>query len=126
VAVGAVGVERYVGDEADIGEFRLQPGGSVQVEILFARGVGSGFIFVLLRYGGEHDEAVNTQLAAFSDFFDDLIDPQAESSRQAFDGQARIGLRHQEDGLHEVAGGEFGFANLGTNGGGLAVAAGAT
>ena len=74
----------------------------------------------------EHDEAVDAELAAGGNLFYYFFKAEAEGAGETRNGQARAGLRHQEDGLYEVAGGEIGFADLGANGSRLAVAAGTT
>lgn len=76
----------------------------MEVEVIFAGGVGAGFVLVFLRHSGEHDEAVDAELAAFSDFLYDLLDAEPEGSWQTLDGEPCVWLRHQEDGLHEMGG----------------------
>ena len=122
MAVAGIGVERHIGDEADVRHRRLDGAQRLADEVLRIERLGADVVAQLRVGVGEKRDRRNAEIAGAADFGDDAVDRLAHDARH---GGHRLGLRlvGQEQRPDQVVDGERRLAHQAARPGRAAVAA---
>ncbi len=102
MAVAGEGIERHVGDDADVRHGLLDRAGRLVDEVVAGEAVGTGLVAQVHLDVREGGKCGNTEVGRFLRRLDEPVDAHAVDARHGGDGIDDVRARHHEDRPDEI------------------------